>query len=160
MPKAYCQNFLSNKRPTSIVVIVNNLIIVAVAVEVVLPVLKKNNWFYLYIVYYIRLQQVLYDVVTSDIINKYSIFIVTKKKHNMAKTSTVLITLAGILGPIVLVTLAISFSTDHWLEYKVDLDSNSPLYQRKDEIKYKRIIFSRNRGLFRQCYRGPHVYCK
>lgn len=76
----------------------------------------------------------------------------------MAKTSTVLITLAGILGPIVLVTLAISFSTDHWLEYKVDLDSNSPLYQRKDEIKYKRIIFSRNRGLFRQCYLGPHIY--
>lgn len=76
----------------------------------------------------------------------------------MAKTSTVLITFAGILGPIALVSLAISFSTDHWLEYKVNLKTNSSLFNRKDELKFKKILYARIRGLFRECYLGPVMF--
>ncbi|KAH3863525.1 transmembrane protein 178B-like [Dreissena polymorpha] len=63
---------------------------------------------------------------------------------------------ATILGPIVLVLLAISFATDHWLEYDVNKSLLTTTHQtdRDTNIQFARYTHDRHRGLWRECYPG------
>lgn len=69
---------------------------------------------------------------------------------------------ATILGPIVMVLLAVSFATDHWLEYDVDTKklSQQILQSRDTDFILARYTHSRHRGLFRECYPGNDTLCK
>lgn len=49
--------------------------------------------------------------------------------------------------------VAISFGTDYWLDYTVDR-SSFPDALKNDDKNNGRYTFSRNRGLFRECYPG------
>lgn len=64
---------------------------------------------------------------------------------------TVTLVLATCLGPIALAVLAVSFSTDYWLEFTVDA---SKLGTFKRDGTNARYTFTRNRGIFRECYYG------
>ncbi|XP_045213763.2 uncharacterized protein LOC123564328 isoform X2 [Mercenaria mercenaria] len=76
----------------------------------------------------------------------------------MARSScgTCMLVSATILGPIVMILLAVSFATDHWLEFDVDTRdlSSNVLQQRDTDFLMARYTHSRNRGLFRECYPG------
>lgn len=63
---------------------------------------------------------------------------------------------AIILGPIVMVLLAVSFATDHWLEFDVDTEDLSVAVRnaRESSVLMARYTHSRNRGIFRECYPG------
>ena len=66
---------------------------------------------------------------------------------------TVMLVCATILGPITIVFLAVSFATDHWLEFKVDrTKSLAP--------NLDRVTHTRYRGIFRECYPGNDTACK
>ncbi|KAL4239429.1 hypothetical protein ACF0H5_000244 [Mactra antiquata] len=69
---------------------------------------------------------------------------------------TCMLVSAVILGPIVMVLLAVSFATDHWLEFDVDVDdlSTTVRNRRDNEVLIARYTHSRNRGIFRECYPG------
>lgn len=66
---------------------------------------------------------------------------------------TVMLVCATILGPITIVFLAVSFATDHWLEFKVDRTR----YSGSDP---NRVTHTRYRGIFRECYPGNDTACK
>lgn len=58
---------------------------------------------------------------------------------------------ATAFGPIVIVFLAVSFATDHWLEFDVD---RSRLDSTDRGSAYFRVSHDRHRGIFRECYPG------
>lgn len=70
----------------------------------------------------------------------------------MVKKASVFLTLAGILGPPVLVMIALSLSTDNWVEYDVDKKMLPGFYTNKTEVKWLRIVNSRDKGIFRECF--------
>ncbi|XP_062602882.1 transmembrane protein 178B-like [Saccostrea cucullata] len=61
---------------------------------------------------------------------------------------TVMLVCATILGPITIVFLAVSFATDHWLEFKVDRSKFTV------GNEFDRVAHTRYRGIFRECYPG------
>lgn len=62
---------------------------------------------------------------------------------------TVSLVLAICLGPVVIALLAVSFATDYWIEYTVD---RTKLGSFKSDPTKARYTFTRNRGIFRECY--------
>lgn len=76
--------------------------------------------------------------------------------------ATCMLVTATILGPVVMVLLAVSFATDHWLEYDVDKRqlSQTVLGARDRDVLLARYTHTRNRGLFRECYPGNDTLCK
>ncbi len=75
--------------------------------------------------------------------------------------ATLMLTFATIWTAASLILVALSFATDHWIDFNVDRDAmvaqgkvtsnnfnNNPLY------------FTRYRGLFRTCYPGNETLCK
>lgn len=62
---------------------------------------------------------------------------------------TVSLVLAICLGPVVIALLAVSFATDYWIEYTVD---RTKLGGFKSDPTKARYTFTRNRGIFRECY--------
>ncbi|GFN79853.1 voltage-dependent calcium channel gamma-5 subunit [Plakobranchus ocellatus] len=69
----------------------------------------------------------------------------------MSTCATTLIVIATILGPVTLVFMAVSFGTDHWLEFRVDRSKLSDPPAPRD-WKRARYYTSRDRGIFRECY--------
>ncbi|XP_060584487.1 uncharacterized protein LOC132740577 isoform X2 [Ruditapes philippinarum] len=69
---------------------------------------------------------------------------------------TCMLVTATILGPIVMILLAVSFATDHWLEFDVDKKdlSQAVLAARNSDFLLARYTHTRHRGLFRECYPG------
>lgn len=67
---------------------------------------------------------------------------------------TVMLVCATILGPITIVFLAVSFATDHWLEFKVARDK----FTGSNDLD--RVAHTRYRGIFRECYPGNDTACK
>lgn len=63
---------------------------------------------------------------------------------------------ATILGPIVLVLMAVSFATDFWLEFDVNRNQLSTTTRTASTANHimARYTHTRNRGLFRECYPG------
>lgn len=55
-----------------------------------------------------------------------------------------------------MVLLAVSFATDHWLEFDVDKRALTPttLVDRTNDVILARYTHTRHRGLFRECYPG------
>ncbi|GAB1603455.1 uncharacterized protein LOC115216260 [Argonauta hians] len=73
----------------------------------------------------------------------------------MARTATMLIVFATILGPITLILLCLSFATDKWLEFKVNSTMLTPnTINLESNFKYKKVLHSRYEGLFRECFPG------
>lgn len=64
--------------------------------------------------------------------------------------------MAGVVFTILTVIfVAISFGTDYWLKFTVDRSELDTSLKTADAIKKNgRYTFSRNRGLFRECYPG------
>lgn len=75
----------------------------------------------------------------------------------MSSCATALIVIATILGPITLVFMAVSFGTDHWLEFDV---KRSILSVQDKEFDRARYTHTRYRGLFRECYPGNDTACE
>ena len=73
-----------------------------------------------------------------------------------------MLVLATIMGPIVLVFLAVSFATDHWLEFDVTRSQLAPSIRTNSEtsVVMGRYTHTRHRGLFRECYPGNDTKCK
>ncbi|BFZ03177.1 hypothetical protein BsWGS_06216 [Bradybaena similaris] len=69
----------------------------------------------------------------------------------MSACSVALIVIATVLGPITMVFMAVSFGTDHWLEFRVNYDkiTNKTKFTDKNTGRY---YLSRDRGMFRECY--------
>ncbi|KAK3579466.1 hypothetical protein CHS0354_028273 [Potamilus streckersoni] len=69
---------------------------------------------------------------------------------------TVCFVVATILGPAVLVFLAISFSTDHWLDFTVNRKNiqEPSLTDPGDKLRRAKWTHTRHRGIFRECYPG------
>lgn len=69
-----------------------------------------------------------------------------------------MLVISTIMGPIVMVLLAISFATDHWLEFDVNKNKLSNTIQTDRDTSGNfvlgRYTHSRNRGLHRECYPG------
>lgn len=86
------------------------------------------------------------------------------KVATMGKSTcgTCMLVSAIILGPIVMVLLAISFATDHWMEFDVDTEDLSVAVRntRVTNVLMARYTHSRNRGIFRECYPGNDTQCK
>lgn len=72
----------------------------------------------------------------------------------MGACTIALIVIATILGPITLIFMAVSFGTNHWLEFRVDQSKfNSTIQaQVRTNDSLARYHLSRDRGLFRECY--------
>ena len=67
----------------------------------------------------------------------------------------------GAIGIILaLLFVALSFGTDHWIEYVVD--RGIELHSSVNNATYygNPLYFSRDRGLFRTCYLGTETLCK
>ncbi|XP_071131475.1 uncharacterized protein [Mytilus edulis] len=60
--------------------------------------------------------------------------------------------LATCLGPVAIALLAVSFATDYWIEFTVD--RNRLGASLKTDATRARYTFTRNRGIFRECYYG------
>lgn len=72
---------------------------------------------------------------------------------------TGMVVCATILGPIVMVLLAVSFATDHWLYYDVDLSLiTSP--DRLTKVDVARYTTERHRGMWRECYPTNETECE
>lgn len=79
----------------------------------------------------------------------------------VSNCGTCMLVTATILGPCVMVLLAISFATDHWLEYDVNKDELGDIaLERNTNFILGRSTHTRNRGLFRECYPGNDTLCK
>lgn len=73
-----------------------------------------------------------------------------------------MIVLATIMGPIVLIFLAVSFATDHWLDFTVkkNLFSTATIGSSRSDADVGRYTNDRHRGLFRECYPGNDTQCE
>ena len=75
---------------------------------------------------------------------------------------TCMIVSATILGPIVMVLLAVSFATDFWQEFDVDVRDLSVNNARDRSLNpaLARNTHDRHRGMWRECYPGNDTRCK
>ena len=69
---------------------------------------------------------------------------------------------ATILGPIVLVLMAVSFATDHWLEFDVKRSVLTAQQRQESTSDFimGRYTHTRQRGLFRECYPTNETACE
>lgn len=74
----------------------------------------------------------------------------------MASGTTVVLAFATAFTALGLLFLALSFGTDHWLEYTVDREDLATAGVGVDFLA-KKFCFSRDRGLFRTCYPGDEA---
>lgn len=78
--------------------------------------------------------------------------------RKMARNScgTCSLVTATILGPIVMILLAVSFATDYWLEFDVKRERFATATRNlwTSDVLAARYTHSRHRGLFRECYPG------
>ena len=83
---------------------------------------------------------------------------------NMGRSAcaTAMVVCATILGPIVMVLLAVSFATDHWLYFNVNTnDIEEPLRSQRTTILVTgRYATERHRGMWRECYPTNDTECK
>lgn len=75
---------------------------------------------------------------------------------------TPMVVLATILGPIVMVLLAISLATDFWLVFDVNQSQISGVEasDRKTNVVVARYTTERHRGMWRECYPSNDTECK
>lgn len=71
---------------------------------------------------------------------------------------TASLVLATCFGPIAIALLAVSFASDYWIEYTVN--RNMLTNDLKTDAGKARYTFTRNRGIFRECYYGNDTECK
>ena len=75
---------------------------------------------------------------------------------------------ACIFTTLALLLSAIAFSTDYWIDTRVDRDELKQLISNANGIPSgynitvdtDPVYFSRHRGFFRTCYRGSDIGCK
>ncbi|WAQ96860.1 hypothetical protein MAR_029550 [Mya arenaria] len=73
---------------------------------------------------------------------------------------TCMIVSATILGPVVMVLLAVSFATDHWQDFQVKEGSLGAYRTLRDSNPVlARYTHDRNRGFWRECYSGNDTIC-
>ncbi|CAG5126871.1 unnamed protein product [Candidula unifasciata] len=74
----------------------------------------------------------------------------------MGACTTTMIVIATILGPITLVFMSVSFGTNFWVQFTVNVASfNKTIRDRtRTDVGFARYHLTRDRGLFRECYPG------
>lgn len=82
----------------------------------------------------------------------------------MARSScgTAMVVAGTIMGPIVMVLLAISLATDYWLYFKVDssIIVGEEQQTRRTNTVVGRYTTERHRGMWRECYPTNDTECK